>query len=186
MKKRIIEGALGVVERQGVKFTMDDLAAELGMSKKTIYTVFRDKNSLLIAMVDYVFDIIKESEAKVMQDDSLSLTGKLRAILGVMPESCSNFDFTQFYLLKDKHPMAYNRVRDRLESGWEMTLGLIEQGVEQGVVRPVDLRIFQMAFETTVERFLVGDELQKNGISYLDALDELVNIMVDGIVIEKE
>ena len=177
MEKRIIEGALGVVERQGVKFTMDDLAAELGMSKKTIYTVFRDKNSLLIAMVDYVFDIIKESEAKVLEDDKLSLTGKIRAILGVMPENCSNFDFTQFYPLKDKYPKVYDRVRERLESGWEMTQDLIEQGIAQG--------IFQMTFESAVERFLMGDELQRQGISYFDALDELVSIMVDGILIEK-
>ena len=179
MEKRIIEGALGVVERQGVKFTMDDLAADLGMSKKTIYTVFRDKNSLLIAMVDYVFDIIKESEAKVLEDDKLSLTGKIRAILGVMPENCSNFDFTQFY------PKVYDRVRERLESGWEMTQDLIEQGIAQGLVRQVDLRIFQMTFESAVERFLMGDELQRQGISYFDALDELVSIMVDGILIEK-
>lgn len=185
MEKRIIEGALGVVERQGVKFTMDDLAAELGMSKKTIYTVFRDKNSLLIAMVDYVFDIIKESEEKVLEDDKLSLTGKIRAILGVMPENCSNFDFTQFYLLKDKYPKVYDRVRERLESGWEMTQDLIEQGIERGLVRQVDLRIFQMTFESAVERFLMGDELQRQGISYFDALDELVSIMVDGILIEK-
>ena len=62
MEKRIIEGALHIVEKQGVKFTMDELASELGMSKKTIYTVFRDKNELLIAMVDYVFDILRKAK----------------------------------------------------------------------------------------------------------------------------
>ena len=53
MEKRIIEGALRIVARQGVRFTMDELATELGMSKKTIYTVFSDKNELLLAMVSY-------------------------------------------------------------------------------------------------------------------------------------
>lgn len=33
---------------------MDDLAAILGMSKKTIYNVFSDKNSLFLDMVDYL------------------------------------------------------------------------------------------------------------------------------------
>lgn len=118
MEKRIIEGALHIVEKQGVKFTMDELASELGMSKKTIYTVFRDKNELLIAMVDYVFDYIKESEALVMEDKHLSLLQKIRKILGVMPENYTDFDFTQFYVLRDKHPEVYERVRQRLESGW--------------------------------------------------------------------
>lgn len=186
MEKRIIEGALHVVERQGVRFTMDELATELGMSKKTIYTVFRDKNELLIAMVDYVFDYIKESEAQVVEDRSLSLLEKIKKILGVMPENYSEFDFTQFYVLKDKHPAVYERVRERLESGWEMTIDLLRQGVSQGVVRDVDFRVFQMIFEAGVERFIMGDELDRYGISYMDALDELVSIMTDGIIIRKD
>lgn len=113
MEKRIIEGALRIVARQGVRFTMDELATELGMSKKTIYTVFSDKNELLLAMVDYVFDYIKESEAMVMEDKHLSLLQKIRKILGVMPENYTEFDFTQFYVLRDKNPQVYDRVKEQ-------------------------------------------------------------------------
>ena len=183
MEKRIIEGALHIVEKQGVKFTMDELASELGMSKKTIYTVFRDKNELLIAMVDYVFDYIKDSEALVMEH--LSLLQKIRKILGVMPENYTDFDFTQFYVLRDKHPEVYERVRQRLESGWEMTNRLLEQGVEEGLIRSVDFRVFQLVFESAVERFIMGDELEREEIDYMQALEELVTIMVDGIVVHR-
>ena len=185
MEKRIIEGALHIVEKQGVKFTMDELASELGMSKKTIYTVFRDKNELLIAMVDYVFDYIKESESLVMEDKHLSLLQKIRKILGVMPENYTDFDFTQFYVLRDKHPEVYERVRQRLESGWEMTNRLLEQGVEEGLIRSVDFRVFQLVFESAVERFIMGDELEREEIDYMQALEELVTIMVDGIVVHR-
>ena len=185
MEKRIIEGALHIVEKQGVKFTMDELASELGMSKKTIYTVFRDKNELLIAMVDYVFDYIKESEALVMEHKHLSLLQKIRKILGVMPENYTDFDFTQFYVLRDKHPEVYERVRQRLESGWEMTNRLLEQGVEEGLIRSVDFRVFQLVFESAVERFIMGDELEREEIDYMQALEELVTIMVDGIVVHR-
>ena len=185
MEKRIIEGALHIVEKQGVKFTMDELASELGMSKKTIYTVFRDKNELLIAMVDYVFDYIKESEALVMEAKHLSLLQKIRKILGVMPENYTDFDFTQFYVLRDKHPEVYERVRQRLESGWEMTNRLLEQGVEEGLIRSVDFRVFQLVFESAVERFIMGDELEREEIDYMQALEELVTIMVDGIVVHR-
>ena len=185
MEKRIIEGALHIVEKQGVKFTMDELASELGMSKKTIYTVFRDKNELLIAMVDYVFEYIEESEALVMEDKHLSLLQKIRKILGVMPENYTDFDFTQFYVLRDKHPEVYERVRQRLESGWEMTNRLLEQGVEEGLIRSVDFRVFQLVFESAVERFIMGDELEREEIDYMQALEELVTIMVDGIVVHR-
>ena len=96
---------------------MDDIAALLGISKKTIYTVFQDKNTLVSEMVDYCFDSIKESEQKVLSDTSLDTVGKIRAILGVLPEGYKDIDFRQLYLLKDKYQIYKKSgaaVRDRL------------------------------------------------------------------------
>ena len=86
LKGNILEATIQAFQKKGLKFTMDDLASLLGISKKTIYTVFPDKNSLVLEMVDYCFSSIKESEQKVLQDLSLDTVGKIRAILGVLPE----------------------------------------------------------------------------------------------------
>jgi hypothetical protein len=137
----------------------------------------------MLAMVDFVFEHIKESEAEVVADDSLSLPEKIQKILGVMPEAYSNLDFTQFYSLQDKYPEVYERIREHLESGWEATIALLEEGRNQGLVRPTNFQVFQITFEAATERFLMGDELEKNGISYMEALDELVSILVDGILV---
>ena len=58
LQKKILEGTLVVFNKKGLKFTMDDLAGQLGISKKTIYTVFRDKEELFLEMVDYLFALI--------------------------------------------------------------------------------------------------------------------------------
>ena len=42
-KEKILEATIKVFNRKGLKFTMDDIASELSMSKKTIYTVLREK-----------------------------------------------------------------------------------------------------------------------------------------------
>jgi AcrR family transcriptional regulator len=68
LRESILEGTIQAFNKKGLKFTMDDIAALLGISKKTIYTVFQDKNSLVSEMVDYCFDLIKESEQKVLAD----------------------------------------------------------------------------------------------------------------------
>ena len=182
-KARILEGALNVYKTKGVKFTMDDLAAELGMSKKTIYTVFPDKGTLLYEVVDYTFDSIKETQDSVLNNPNLSLVDKLKTILGVLPDAYVGVDFTQLYVLKGKYPKAYMRLQERLESGWEQTLALMDEGVKQGVLRDFNRVIFQIAHEAALERFLMGDELQKNKISYEDASKELVNILTDGIIV---
>ena len=53
LKDDILEATLQAFQKKGLKFTMDDIASLLGISKKTIYTVFPDKNSLVLEMVDY-------------------------------------------------------------------------------------------------------------------------------------
>ena len=134
-KEVILEGTIKAFNEKGLKFTMDDVAKILGMSKKTIYTVFRDKESMFLAMVDYMFDSIKESEQQIVEDDALSTVEKIRRILGVIPESYRDVDFRQLYLLKDKYPVIYKQVEKRLETGWETTIQLLEQGMAEGVVR---------------------------------------------------
>lgn len=181
LRETILEGTIQAYCEKGLKFTMDDVAKVLGMSKKTIYTVFRDKESLFLTMVDYMFDSIKESEQRVLADDSLSTIEKLRQMLGVLPDGYKDLDFRQLYLLKDKYPTTYKQVERRLETGWETTISLIEQGMEEGVIRRVQIPIVKIMLEASLEQFFQRDILIQNQIAYKDALQEVVDILVDGI-----
>ena len=182
MRERILEGALNVFKTRGLKFTMDDLAAELSMSKKTIYTVFDDKNQLLCDMVDYAFDKIKEAEDAIYYNDSLNTIEKIRGILGVLPDGYANFDFETLYQFKDKYPKEYKLLAHRLESGWEKTRELLAKGTEEGSIKNVDFDIFQITYESAVERLIMSDVLEKKKIPYPEAFKSLVNILVDGII----
>lgn len=183
-KIKILEATTKVFNNKGMKFTMDDIAKELSMSKKTIYTIFHDKEEILYEMVDYAFGKIKESEEEVINNSSLSTIDKLRMILGVLPESYKSVDFRQLFVLKDKYPDIYAKIESHLETGWENTISLMEQGVKEGVIRPFSIVIFKATFEAAIEQFFGRNILIANNIEYLDALNELVEIMVDGIVIK--
>lgn len=185
LRETILEGTLEVFNRKGIKFTMDDIARTLNISKKTIYTVFEDKNALFTDMVDYLFDFIKESERQVLADESLSTLEKIRKILGVMPESYKNVDFRQLYMLKDKYPAIYQKVEERLETGWESTISLLEQGIEEGVVRQVSIPLVKMMLEASLEQFFRRDILIRNDMGYVEALETVVDILVDGIAVHR-
>lgn len=48
LRERIVETAMNAFTSHGIKsITMDDIAASLGISKRTLYEVFSDKESLL-------------------------------------------------------------------------------------------------------------------------------------------
>ena len=48
LRKTILNGTMEVFNQKGLKFTMDDIAKQLGISKKTIYKVFNDKEEMFL------------------------------------------------------------------------------------------------------------------------------------------
>lgn len=184
MNERILEGALKVFREKGPKFTMDDLASKMKMSKKTIYTIFTDKNELMCDMMDYAFDMIKVAEDNVYANPELGTVEKIRGILAVLPESHYGFDYTAMRQLADKYPMAYQKMTDRLDSGWEKTMGIMKAGIESGELRAVNFEIFKLMYEASVDKLLMGDFLKNSDIDYPTALAEVVDVMVDGIIIK--
>ena len=186
LRETILEGTIVVFNQKGLKFTMDDVARGLSMSKKTIYTVFDDKESLFLTMVDYIFDKIKDSEQRVLADEGLSTLEKIRKILGVMPEGYREIDLRQLYALRNKFPAIYTRVEQRLENGWESTIALILRGVEEGVIRPVSIPLVKMMLEASLEQFFQRDILIQNHMNYVDALEQVVDILVNGIAVRAD
>ena len=182
LRNKILEGTIQVFNEKGLKFTMDDIARLLGISKKTIYTVFKNKEDLFLIMVDYLFDSIKESEEEVMEDNTLTTLEKLRKILGVLPERYKDVNFQNLHILEDKYPKTYKKLKSRIETGWDSTFYLLEEGIKEGVVKPIKIPIFKMMFESSLEQFFKRDILIKNDISYKEGLDEVVNILIDGII----
>ena len=185
-KEEILKATLQVFNDKGLKFTMDDIAERMKISKKTLYKVFDDKEALFLAMVDYMFDTIKESERAVVENEDLSTVDKIHKILGVLPEGYKDVDLRQLYLLKEKYPKIYKQVELRLETGWETTIELIEQGIAEGCIQPIRIPILKMMLEASVEQFFQRDILVQNKVSYQDALDEVVNILMEGIKVHKQ
>ncbi len=181
VKDRVMQACIALFNEKGLKFTMDDVASTCHISKKTMYVIYRDKEDLFYALVDYLFDGIKESENEVVSDTSLTTLEKIRKILGVMPESYRELDFGKIYLIRDKYPGIYKKVEERLETGWETTIALIEQGIKEGVVRPVNIPMVKMMFEAALEQFFRRDVVSRNNLTYNEALDQVVNIILEGI-----
>ena len=180
-KERILKGTIQAFNEKGLKFTMDDLARILGMSKKTIYVEFTDKNSLFLAMVDYLFDGIKESEEEIINNTDIDIVDKITTMLGVLPESYKDIDLRQLYMLKDKYPVIYKRVEERFENGWQQPIELRKEAMEEGKVRKVNVDIFKMMMEAALEQFFQRDILIYNSLSYEEGLKEVVGILMNGI-----
>ena len=75
-------------------------------------------------------------------------------------------------------------LEERLENGWESTIALIVRGMEEGVIRPVSVPLVKMMLEASLEQFFQRDILIQNQMNYVDALEQVVDILVYGIAAE--
>jgi TetR/AcrR family transcriptional regulator, cholesterol catabolism regulator len=73
-RERIIAGAAGLFRTYGIKsVTMDSIASELGMSKRTIYEVFSDKDELLAGVLKWMTEKQKELVNRVLKESENAL-----------------------------------------------------------------------------------------------------------------
>ena len=55
--------------------------------------------------------------------------------------------------------------------------------MEQGVIRTVSLPVLQRMISASIESFLADRTLEQQGIPYAGALDEMMGILLDGLLI---
>ena len=177
LRTQILDAAAQLFQAEGLSFTMQQVAAALHISKKTIYTVYSDKEALLIDMVDMLFEKIHRRKAELAALP-LPLEERLRAVIIALPEEYAALDFRQLDALEEKYPAVAARVRRHLETGWEPTMALLEQGIAQGRIRPVNLTVLRRILTAAFQQLLSG---ARDGSSYAAELEDMMDILMNGI-----
>jgi AcrR family transcriptional regulator len=121
---------------------MDDIARHLGMSKKTIYQFFKDKNELVIALVKRK---LQEDEDQV--SEIISKSGNvIEEMINMM--KCSEEIFSRInpiviYEMQKYHPEAWKHFQNFKSGVLVQTLeDLLNKGIKQGYIRPeIDVKI---------------------------------------------
>lgn len=81
IKDRIIEGAAELFKAYGIKsVTMDSLATHLGMSKRTIYEVFSDKDEILMGVLTWMTQKQKELVTRILRESENSIVAIFRLL----------------------------------------------------------------------------------------------------------
>lgn len=177
LRTQILDAAAKLFQAEGLGFTMQQVAAALHISKKTIYTVYSDKETLLIDMVDMLFEKIHRRKAELAALP-LPLEERLRAVIIALPEEYAALDFRQLDALEEKYPAVAARVRRHLETGWEPTMALLEQGIAEKRIRPVNLTVLRRVLTAAFQQLLSG---ANDGNSYAAELDDMMDIFMNGI-----
>ena len=150
---RIIQGGEELFLQQGIKsVTMDDIAKHLGMSKKTIYQSFKDKNELVVALVKK-----KIHEDVEQMNDIISKSGNVvEEMINMM--KCSEEIFSRInpivvHDMQKYHPDAWKQFQIFKSEVLVNTLEqLLTKGIKQGYIRQdLDVKILARMRVSQVE-----------------------------------
>ncbi len=120
----------------GVKsVTMDEIAAELGISKKTIYTHFPTKIKLIDATADFVFQNIAEGIEQIKAKDKDPIA-ELYAIKEFACVHLKHEKTSPQHQLQKYYPKVFLKVREKQgEMLKEITRDNLKKGIEKGIYR---------------------------------------------------
>ncbi len=158
LRERIILAAVELFTTNGIKsITMDEIAASLGISKRTLYEVFPDKETLL-----------EECILKSQKDGDIFVKGVietssnvLEVLLRCYQWSIERFHATNKKFFEDikKYPKAYQLMKNNRNRSSEDTVNFFKEGVKQGIFRD-DVNFLEV-YESIMFTFLRGISTEK-------------------------
>ena len=136
MEEKILHKATDLFLTYGVKsVTMDDIAKELAMSKKTIYTFYSTKTKLVEASTSYLFHKIN-SEIQTICSLEQNPIKELFMVKTLILEHLKNEESSPQYQLQKYYPDLYDSIRQKqFDSIDECISKNLKKGIEAGFYR---------------------------------------------------
>lgn len=184
MRDKIIQSALKQIGKYGLrKFTMDDIAADLGISKKTVYKYFESKQQMISAVVDDRLEVEKTRVLNAVETEG-GFLDKFNAVMFFYDKS----DAPQQILeeLQRYFPDEWQKSEAIGRFKGEHVRRLLLQGIQSGEFRPdLQLPIIDLVMSKTLPAMLDYKFLNQNNITVKQAVEEFKKIILHGILERK-
>ena len=173
LRERMILAAVELFTTNGIKsISMDEIAASLGISKRTLYEVFPDKETLLEECI-----LKSQKDGDIFVKGVIETSGNvLEVLLRCYQWSIERFHATNKKFFEDikKYPKAYQLMKNNRNRSSEDTVNFFKEGVKQGIFRDdVNFAIINL---------LVRDQLE---YSFLEVYESIMFTFLRGISTEK-
>ncbi len=184
-KEKILDSAETLFTRFGLRsVTMDDIASDLSISKKTLYGCVKDKKELvLLTMTKNVLSHKKESE-EIFKNISHPID-QMSAIFDAMYKRTAEINPSVFKDLQKSHPKAFHVFNSFRE---DFIFNKIKENLNMGVSidlyrDDMDIDLIANFYIRGVDHIILSESNQ--GIDVVHKQYELMNYHLRGIVTEK-
>lgn len=165
MQEQIIEKATEMYLTLGFKsVTMDDIANEMGISKKTIYQHFANKNDLVEAVTMQMFDTISCGIDSICLEDKNPIA-EIFEIKNFVMQNLKEEKASPIYQLQKYFPKTFKCLRNKqFDKMEDCVIRNLKKGIELGLYRSdlnVDFvsRIYYSGIHSTKDKEVFPDTM---------------------------
>ena len=136
VKERILLKSHELFNRYGIRsVSMDDIAAELAMSKKTLYQYYTDKDELVTAVFSVVMDH-NRIQCTVNKEKAENAVHEVFMAFDMVQEMFANMNIAVLYDMEKYHPVCFKKYLE-YKNGfmYQMIRSNIERGVKEELYR---------------------------------------------------
>jgi AcrR family transcriptional regulator len=179
VKGKIISTALDLFAQYGIKrVSMDDIACSAGISKRTLYEYFADKEDLLVEGLKYAHRQLAEHLHQIEKGDYTALDIFILIYAEIMKNP--RWYSLKFYEDLKKYPRAQEEVETGKNSYIKKCIYLFDRGVKEGVFRKeVNFEIVALLFEEQAQMLQPSKTFCR--YSNREVYDTVLTIFLHGI-----
>ena len=186
LQKCIINKATLLFSKFGIKsITMDFIASELGISKRTLYENFKNKDALIIACLEQTREQYHKQFIHISESDTNTIV-KLVHYYEVIADFYNNTSRSFQLDVERMHSKVNEEYKNSRNKSILYTRKLLRCGVEEGVIRAdIDIDISSYLYNDQMEWFRRSKDIYKLEYKISDILKNVVFIFIRGIATEE-
>jgi AcrR family transcriptional regulator len=187
MKTRIMQGAESLFLRYGFKsITMDDIARELGISKKTLYQYFSDKTDLVNQVVDNHLAAERHLCAR-LEDEEKDPIAYLLAVSNNFSNEQKHISAAILYDLKKYFKEAWDKIEAYSKNFiYNQILRNLNDGIAKGLYRKeINERVIALHYVNMIQFLVNPENYQREERDFKVVHRELMTYHLHGILTDK-
>lgn len=183
---KIIEQVEDKLFKEGFyKTTMDNVASELGMSKKTIYKFFPSKDDLVMAIAKHFMNGMKNKIIPALSSDKNAIE-KLAELIGILAKASEKISPQRMDEIRKYFPNLWNEIdKFRTQMMFGNITKVIDQGKAEGLFIDYPTSIIMNVLVASVRNIVNPDFILNNNFSIIEAARYAFKIIIGGIVTDK-